>query len=275
MATWLIYPPFADPTQPYLALPYLKAALNKKGLDARVLDLNVAAAHYLIDPDAMKAYAETIALRFETLNGKKKLSPLEALEYVDLADARIPARRLVATDIPPQKIFQDKGLFYDFELYRKARNLTEHAFTCISAACFPVQFHFNRATYLGVPWSPDLLKRYFLNRESPLDAFYRSFLEKLSIEDRDVVGINLTFTSQIPETFYIAQLIRRMHPSVFIVLGGSCLQQMLTHGTETARKFVVTVADAACPFEGEETFPLLIKALNKDNAINDPNIRYK
>ena len=44
----LIHPPFADPTQPYLSLPTLKGWLRQKRLDARVLDLNVEAIHWLL-----------------------------------------------------------------------------------------------------------------------------------------------------------------------------------------------------------------------------------
>ena len=45
----LVHPPFADPTQPYLALPTLAGALRAAGLSVRVLDLNVAAACWLLD----------------------------------------------------------------------------------------------------------------------------------------------------------------------------------------------------------------------------------
>ena len=273
MATWLIYPPFADPTQPYMSLPYLKASLKGQGLDATVVDLNVAAAHHLLGRENVKNCARQIGGRFEALNACKKLTRMEAMEYVSLADARPAARRLLAAGSMPLEILQDPDRFYDFAFYRKARNLSEDVLACTSAAAFPFRIGFNHATHLAVPWAPDLLESYFQNRQSPLDAFYRSFLKGLSLHPGDVVGINLTFISQIPEVFYIVQLLRQMIPSLFLVIGGSCLQQMLQHGTEAAREWVVSVADAACLFEGEETLPLLIKALNQEIPGRNPEMR--
>ncbi|MBU0992562.1 MAG: radical SAM protein [Proteobacteria bacterium] len=275
MATWLIYPPFADPTQPYLSLPYLKSCLKNKGFGATVLDLNVSAAHHLLGHGHIRECTRKIAGRFEDLNGQKKLSRFEAMEYVALADARMPARRLLTSGVLPVESFQDPGRFYDFGLYRQARNLAEDALTCTSAASFPFQFHFNRATHLGVPWSPDLLESYFQNRQSPLDGFYSVFFKDWPVADKDVVGINLTFISQIPEAFYLAQMLRQMKPAVFIVLGGSCLQQMLSHGTEASRRWVVTVADAACLLEGEETLPKLLQVLGRDISANDKDMHWK
>src|SRR5688572_5858826 len=64
----LLYPPFADPTQPYLSLPSLKGYLRSRSLDARVLDLNVEAAHHLFERETLEDIARRIGLRFLKLN---------------------------------------------------------------------------------------------------------------------------------------------------------------------------------------------------------------
>jgi anaerobic magnesium-protoporphyrin IX monomethyl ester cyclase len=261
MNTWLIYPPFADPTQPYHSLPYLKACLRAEGWEARVLDLNVEAAHYLLGCEHALACAGSIAERFAALNGRKTLNCLEQMEYLTLAEARPAARRLLEAGPSPAQIFQDPDRFYQIATYRRARNRVEDALTCTSAAAFPFRFHFNQASHVAVPWGPRLLQSYFQENRSPLDRFYRTYLAALPMADQDVVGINLTFVSQIPEVFYLAQLLRQIKPALCIVLGGSCLQQMLAHGSVEARKWIVTVSDAICAFEGETTLPWLLAAL--------------
>jgi anaerobic magnesium-protoporphyrin IX monomethyl ester cyclase len=270
MNTWLIYPPFADPTQPYLSLPYLKACLRAEGWEARVLDLNVEAAHYLLGPEHAQACARNIAERFAALNGRRTLNRLEQMEYLALADARPAARRLLEAGPSPAEIFQDPDRFYQIPTYRRARNRAEDALTCTSAAAFPFRFHFNQAAHVAVPWGPRLLESYFQKNRSPLDRFYRNYLAALPLADQDAVGISLTFVSQIPEAFYLAQLLRQIKPALCIVLGGSCLQQMLAHGSAEARKWIVTVADAVCAFEGETTLPRLLTALAESPSGSEP-----
>jgi len=275
MKTWLLYPPFADPTQPYLCLPYLKGSLRARGLDATVVDLNVAAARHLLGAAAVRENAERLAERFGRLNDRKRLSRLEQMEYLALAEARPLARQLLAADALPVEIFQDPERFYDFATYRQARDLAEAALACVSAAHFPYRYHFNQAGHLALPWHPALLEVYCRERQSPLDEFYRDTFARLAIGAQDVVGINLTFISQIPEAFYLAQMLRDKAPERFIVLGGSCLQQMLAHGSAAARRWVVTVADAACRFEGEETLPALLAALSLGDVPQDPVQRFQ
>lgn len=275
MKTWLIYPPFADPTQPYLSLPYLKGCLRARGRDATVVDLNVEAAHHLLGRDFIYGCAERIAVHFSRLNHQKTLSRHEQMAYLALADARQAALRWLQAHTQPVKIFQDPDRFYDFRTYRRARHLAEDAMTCAGAAAFPYNFHFNRAAHAVLPWGTRLLSRYFQERHSPLDRFYRDFIRNSGIRTGDVVGLNLTFISQIPEVFYLVQLLRRMVPDLFIVLGGSCLQQILAHAGESARRWIVTIADAACLFEAEQTLALLLEALGEQWCRSDPGVRHR
>ncbi len=275
MKTWLLYPPFADPTQPYLSLPYLKGSLRARSLDATVVDLNVAAARHLLGATAVRDNAERLAERFGRLDGRQRLTRLEQMEYLALAEARPLARQLLAAETAPVETFQDPGRFYDFAVYRQARDLAEAALACVGATHFPYRYHFNQAAHLALPWHPALLETYYRERRSPLDGFYRDTFARLAIGPHDLVGINLTFISQIPEAFYLAQLLRESAPERFIVLGGSCLQQMLAHGSAAARRWVVTVADAACRFEGEETLPALLAALSDSKVPEDPAQRFQ
>src|SRR6185436_15958712 len=84
----LIHPPLADPTQPYLSLPTLKGHLRDRGLDARVLDLNVEAAHFLMEKESLQRFAVRIGQRFLDLNERHELVFEEQREYRAVVAAR-------------------------------------------------------------------------------------------------------------------------------------------------------------------------------------------
>jgi hypothetical protein len=73
MQRLLIHPPFADPTQPYLSLPTLKGYLRARKLDARLIDLNLEAAHHIFRPDSLHDLARRIGSRFLKLNHSSEL----------------------------------------------------------------------------------------------------------------------------------------------------------------------------------------------------------
>ncbi len=257
----LLYPPFADPTQPYGALPALKGYLRAGARQAEVIDLNVEAAHFLLAPRHIAATAGRLAERFSRLNGRPRLTGLEQMEYLALEQARQAALRGSMAAAGPLQIFQQARRFFDRREYRHARDRAEDALTCLSALYFPFAFSFNRAAHAAAPWNLSLLETYFDQRCSPLDAFYRDRIERWRLQPGDVVGISLTFVSQLPETFYLLRLLRRAAPNAFILLGGTCAQQILRHAPEAVRSNLFDLLDAACPFEGEACLTELLERL--------------
>lgn len=276
MKTWLIYPPFADPTQPYLSLPYLKGYLKERGKDATVVDLNCGAAHFLLGSGHIRRCVKEISSRFFELNGKKRLSPFETAEYIALAEAREAALRLLEAHASPADLFRDPARFYDFKRYTAARDMAEDALTCVSALSFPYRFHFNHASHMALPWGTALLKRYFIEKKSPLRKFYEDFIVKSGIRPGDAAGISVTFISQIPEAFYLAMRLREKIPSLFILFGGSAIQQIFSHAEEDAKRYVLTVADGACIFEGEACLSSLVDVFQEEGwNPADPEERFR
>ena len=277
MKTWLFYPPFADPTQPYLSLPYLKGYLQEAGRDTTVVDLNVDAAHYLLGTSYLEECTDKIGSRLSRLNRQPQLSGMEQMEYLALSEARDAVLTAWTDDASPLDTLKDAHRFYEPGAYRQARDRAEAALLCASAVHFPYRFHFNQAAHIALPWGRQLLTDYIRNRKSPLDRFYRSVLGKYPLSPGDVVGVSLTFVSQIPESFYLMHLIRQLVPEVFIVAGGTCLQQMMGHAPEAVRRWVLQMADGLCLFEGEETLAGLLQALAGDGEATagvDPMRRF-
>ena len=113
MRRLLIHPPFADPTQPYLSLPTLKAYLRARHLDAEVIDLNIEAAHYLFKAETVEDLAHQLGLRFLKLNHSASLSFDEQREYRALAEARQKIEQVLCADVSPVEVFQTRELFFD------------------------------------------------------------------------------------------------------------------------------------------------------------------
>jgi hypothetical protein len=270
----LIHPPFADPTQPYLSLPALKGYLRAHGLDARVVDLNIEAAHHLFEPATVEDIARRIGLRFLKLNRARSLDFHEQREYRALAQARTRIEEVLGADPPPLEVFRARDLFFDPEAYTLARRRTESLFAALSALHFPYRFDFNHAGHEVLPWSFDLLEEYASEGSSPLLDFYRRVLDpptdwesleaggvRIALEGADFVGLSIVFPSQIPEALVLARLVKERAPHAFVALGGPCIHQTAVHMEEDLRRRLLAFADGVGLFEGEEMlarlFPLL------------------
>ena len=160
MEALLLHPPFADPTQPYLSLPTLKAALRERGLDARVVDLNVEAAHWLFDRESLRDIGRRLGSRFVDLNRQQALDFEEQREFKAVVQARASIEHAIGADPSPVTVFQTRELFYDASRYSLARRHVEMAFEAISAVHWPYRFGFNVASHGVLPWSFDLLEEY-------------------------------------------------------------------------------------------------------------------
>jgi len=285
MERLLIHPPFADPTQPYLSLPVLKGYLRARKLDARVLDLNVEAAHWLFTRENVEELARKLGLRFLKLNHSDELSFAEQREYKLLADARGKIEELLAAETWPVEAFQRREKFFDPAEYSLARRRVEELFDALNAVHFPYRFDFNHAGHDVLPWSFDLLEAYWHDRSSPLDEFYRSVFESpdwdavaggalyVPLDDADFIGISVVFPSQIPEALYLARLLKALAPHAFVALGGPCLHQVAVHMEPDLKRRVLQFADGIGLFEGEETLAQLLPLLEAWRAAPDPASR--
>jgi hypothetical protein len=270
----LIHPPFADPTQPYLSLPTLKGALRARGLDARVLDLNVEAAHHLLSHESLVDLTRRLGHRFVELNRRQELDFHQQREYRALALARPHMEAILGAEPPPISVFQTRELFFDAAEYSLARRRVEGFFEALSAVHSPYRFGFNRAGHDVLPWSFDLLDAYVREKRSPLDGFYRRVFDPpddwnalasgalwIDLEEVAFAGVSIVFPSQIPEALYLCRFLKERAPHAFVALGGPCLHQIVIHQEEPLRRRALAFADGIGLFEGEETLAQLLPRL--------------
>ena len=251
----LLFPPFADPTWPYVALPTLKAYLGLRGITVTVRDFNIEGLDYLLDAGTVAEWRQRLADRFHALNNRRRLTLYEQMEYWRVAEALALDRDFGHC----AAVMRDGRQFYEKKAYLRGRNGLEELFRLMEAVFFPFRFGFNQANHLAAPWDFDLLDHYIAGRCSPFDRFYRSLLADLA--PPPFVGLSLTFVSQIPETFYLCRLIREYFPACFIMLGGPCIDQIMRNATEQAISRIFDFADAAGMQEGEKTLEELLPLL--------------
>ncbi|MDD3813649.1 MAG: radical SAM protein [Desulfocapsaceae bacterium] len=251
----LIYPPFADPTWPYVSLPTLKGYLGRRGIPVTVRDLNVEAFSVLTAESTTDEWQQRLSARFQVLNGRDSLTLSEQMEYRRVAEA-LPLFQDFAALIT---VMRDEVSFYDRAVYSAGRDGIEDLFQIMEAVYFPFRFNCNRADHLVAPWDFTLLDSYITQRTSPLDHFYRQQLAEL--EPPRFVGISLTFVSQIPEAFYLCLLLRDAFPGCFLMLGGPCLDLMVRHGRPEVVSRILDHVDAITMQEGEKTLEQLLPLL--------------
>ncbi len=270
----LIDPPFADPTQPYVALPTLKGHLRAAGLDARVLDLNVGAFHHLFRPERIEDLARRLGARFAELNRSDSLDFSSQMEYRALGEARPGLEDLLAAEEPPLEVFRRRDLFADPARYGLACRRVEALFEALGAVHFPYRFGPNRAGHGVLPWSFDLLEEYREGGHSPLEAFYREVFDgpedweagdsraaPASLDGADFIGISIAFPSQIPEAFHLLRFLRDRAPRAFLALGGPCVHQVALALEGPLLERLLAHADGIGIFEGEETLVRLFPVL--------------
>lgn len=287
MERLLIFPPFADPTQPYPSLPVLKGYLRSRGLDVRTLDLNVRAAHHLFDPATVEDLAFRVGRRFLALNRARELAFEEAREYRALAEARPRVERALAADPSPLAAFRDRDSFFDPARYSLAQRVADGLFDALSAASFPFRFDWNQAADEILPWSLERLERYAREGRSPLEDFYRKlFAGSVWAEAGpgrearasppggvEFVGISVVFPSQIPEAYALAALAKEAFPEAFVAFGGPAIHQIALRAGDEVLSRLLETADGIGIYEGEETLAALFRALPEWRAARDARRR--
>lgn len=272
--SFLIFPPFADPTWAYIGLPTLKGYLGERGIEVLVRDYNIEGVHYLLHPKTMEGWRQTLIGRLKILNKRRRLSLPEQMEYWRLAEA-LPLCRDYSDCL---NVMMDPRQFYQKKKYQLARNGFEDLFQVMEALFFPFRFNFNRADHLVAPWDFTLLDFYIMGRRSPFEPFYQ--LQLAALGSPRFVGISLTFVSQIPETFYLCRLLKECFPDCFVMLGGPCVDQIVRNSTPEIVSRIFEYVDAVGMQEGEQTLEQLLPlvqrgALNPECCAAIPNLYMK
>ena len=219
----LLYPPFADPTQGYPALPLIKGYLKENGIESEIVDLN------------LRAILETAA------SGERSF--------------------ILG--------FQNEKAFFNVEEYEKSvQGLNRYYKRLSRSSGFLIDN--NRHFDPNGPWNLKKLRAYFKYRRSPFHRYYEETFRRFEINPPLLFGINLTFASQIPETFYLAQRLKECFPKSFVFLGGALAGQIVSQVSRKKIEQLLGFVDGICYFEGGPALRFAAAQLESAGKIVEP-----
>ena len=271
----LIYPPFATCLGVHLAIPLLTGYLRSKGINVSAWDANIDFWNYMLLPEKVKSGRDYMENRFLQLNGKRKLSSIEQVEYNHFISVL-----KVAEDFSDD--FLD--ILFSGEKYRapvQLENIPHKlgvALSFAAAPAYPEKFTFTDTDYkyfgIGSSYSTsDIIDS--LEKDSVFYNFYsdhvHGFIEK---ENPQVVGISVTFEGNVISAFCCANIIKKIAPHIHITLGGSFISATM-HKLKNRRLF--DIVDSMIIDDGEVPLECLVKELSniKPDLSKIPGIIYR
>lgn len=168
------------------------------------------------------------------------------------------------------EIFHSEELFYQDEKYSQAKTKLLNLYQLISNSHY--QFSNNSNFDLHGPWNIKRLKKYYRSSSSPFHEFYHSKIT--SLQGVDWLGLSCTFVSQLPEVFYIAQLVRSIQPNIKIIVGGPAVGQICEYATDDLLKQMLSFFDYICFDDGEPCLKELF-AVSEVDYSSVPNLIFE
>ena len=223
----LVFPPQGHFTQPYLALPCIKAFLEANGIDdVELVDANVEAYDRFLSPEYLR-YAKGRAEQRLALEGFSKRS---SLGFHDLdafraaAESAASAEALVA-GIENAKSVLKSERFFDAEQYVPAVRTIYHALRLVSAAHHPaVLTPHNFTTGYSLERSSEVLAATRDEGQNPFVEHFRTqLLPRLVARKPRVVGISIIYGSQLIPGLTLGRLIKQALPECHVTAGGGFL----------------------------------------------------
>ncbi|MFC7546915.1 radical SAM protein [Plantactinospora sp. GCM10030261] len=235
----IVFPPAADPSLPYGALPLLGAVLRRAGYrDVTLRDVNLEAFDDLLRPEALRTAADRAAG-----------SVPEAI--VDELVAEIDEARRVLRD--PVDFYDPAKLLYAKRVFHLASELVTAGHPDLS---------FGKYSYSAAPYDSYADVDAAVSRDGgPLAEYFRAVTVPSLLANRPtVIGLSVPYFSQLIPAFLLAEAIREQDPDVHITCGGPVItwgKEVLSADPRFGRWF-----DSFFVGEADQTFLHFVEALD-------------
>jgi anaerobic magnesium-protoporphyrin IX monomethyl ester cyclase len=260
----LVFPPQGHPTQPYLALPSLKAWLAQHGFTgATVWDLNLQAYDTLVSDARLSLALQRIRVQAAAWEAGRAgvLPPQDFDRYRLFADALAAGPYLATHADEAKAVIRDRTRFFDREQYLWAMRTFEAGLKLISTEHHPSLFtghNYTQAT--SIDSAADL----FAGVDAEQGNLFREFFEqhalpRIESERPDVLGLSITYGSQMVPALTLASLVKARWPAIHITLGGGMLAYVGSRLAATAPFF--DRVDSLIVYEGERPLLELCRAV--------------
>jgi hypothetical protein len=304
MSLVLVFPPLADPTQPYSSLPTLTAFFRSQSNDEIVpLDANVRFVRQLLSVDdarmtaaqsaekraktlcqespprgfrtALESAGERTAERLRSLEAQPILDASQLAEYRLLAIASLKLPSVMEAVDGAVRDLQNPDVFNDLPRLDRSKRVLRDAISIVSASCYPLTLSFSESGGLQSSSPQDIGYWAQDSRSNP----FRDFLEKdtlprIAAASPALVGISVTYSSQVLAAATLSVLIHERLPGVPIVYGGSMPTRWYNDLESLPQVF--DWCDYLVAFEGEMALSALWSVLKgKGKLEHVPNLAYR
>jgi hypothetical protein len=223
----LVFPPQGHFTQPYLALPCLKAYLRANGYDdVEVIDANIEAYDRFLSAPYLERCGERIEqeLALHEFDGRTPL-PFERMERFRVATEAALCRAGLGERVEAAKrVVRGEG-FWDQDAYLAAMSTLYTGLRVVSAAHFPsVLTPHNFTMAYGNDRSHEVLAATLDEAQNPfIEHFREHLLPRLVARAPKVVGISIIYGSQLVPGLTLGRLIKQALPNCHVTAGGGFL----------------------------------------------------
>jgi hypothetical protein len=289
----LVFPPQGHFTQPYLALPCIKAWLVEHGYrDVRVYDANIEAYDALLSRRGLERARDRVrerlplarfAGRFDGRGDARVDGRVEAgaeLPFGELEAFRAAAESALSADGLVEAIDDAKAVlrgprFYDVDSYLPAVRTLYQGLRLVSAAHFPSQLTpHNFTTRHGIDRSDEVLAALSDEHALPFLDYYRDeLLPRIVAQRPRLLGLSIIYGSQLIPGLALARLVKQALPECHITAGGGFLayigkKLMHARGADGEPAFA-GVLDSLVFHEGEAPMLGLARALEHGTPLAD------
>ena len=276
MKTALIFPPQWYPSQPYLALPTLKAHLESKGHEVDQFDFNIECYEVFLSREYLTHCVEIVRQRLSAPAYTTDEQEVKTVYRDILADTGFLGSVLNEVE-DAKNVMRDEERFFQFDTYKKAYTTLKVAMKLISYAHFPSRLDLDSFFMMGNPEEnlSGILSATADTVRNPFIHMYEEhLLEKVNWNDYGLVGISIIHIGQVIPGLTLARLLRKKFEHLHIVIGGSVFNRhadLLDNKQALFEEFF----HSAIVSEGEKPLEELVSHLKEGKPLKTvPNLIY-
>jgi len=265
----LVFPPQGHFTQPYLALPCLKAFLEANGFpDVELIDANIEAYDHFLSAPYLRRASERVQQRLalSQYSAREELSFRDLAGYRSAAESAASAAALIERVEGAKRVLRGEG-FEDMDRYVPAVRTLYHGLRLVSAAHHPASLTpHNFTTSYSLERSQEVFAATRDAQQNPFIEYFRSeLLPRIVARRPRVLGISIIYGSQLIPGLTLARLVKEALPDCHITAGGGFLAYI---GAKLMRSpGIGEFLDSIIFHEGENPLLALCQALESGRSL--------
>ena len=274
MKVALLFPPQWYPSQPYLALPTLKAHLESRGHEVDQFDLNIECYDIFLSRKYLEHCTKIIRKRIDDPTRATEDQEVRPV-YKDILSDTAFLQSILNEVEDAKNVLKDENRFFQFDTYSKAYTNLKIAMQLISYAHHPSRVDLDSFFMQGNPeenLSGILIATEDTVRNPFLHIFENHLIPKIPWNDYGIVGLSIIHIGQVIPGLTLARQLRKLYPDLHIVVGGSVFNRhadLLDDKQELFKKFFHSLIVS----EGELPLDQLVHHLKENKSLHTvPNL---